>query len=88
MKFNILHFSMIICVFINAKDSYLVIRNKFLKFVLKLDNYRTKRILNNIGKQIDTMHYGTIMKIYNISYKYNTLTYDEQELFQNIGGFL
>ena len=88
MKFNILYLLTLIYIFVNAKDSYLLIRNKFLKFFLKLDNYRTKQIFNNIGIQIDNMHYGAINKLCNISYKYYTLSYDEQELIQNIGFFL
>lgn len=73
---------------INAKDPYLGIRNNFLNFFLRLENYHVKKIFHNIGKYIDNSHYKSIGTLSNISCKYNTLSYEEQELLQAINFFI
>jgi hypothetical protein len=82
MNFIIILISLFYCV--SSRESYLIIRNNFLKYSLKLQNYRLNKIINNIGYKLHTMHCASLDKLYNISYKYYTLTYDEKELLEGI----
>ena len=82
MNFIIILISLFYCV--SSRESYLIIRNNFLKFSLKVQNYRLNKIINNIGYKLHTMHCSSLDKLYNISYKYYTLTYDENELLEGI----
>ena len=86
MKFFLLIISLFY--FVNSRESYLILRNNFLKFSLKLENYRLKQILNNVGNNLQTLHYLSLEKFYNLSYKYYALTHDEKELLEGLMFFL
>ena len=82
MNLIIILVSLFYCV--SSRESYLIIRNNFMKFCLKLENYRLKQIINNIGYNLHKMHYTSLDKLYDLSYRYYTLTYDEKELLEGI----
>jgi hypothetical protein len=73
---------------ISANGCYLLTKNNFMKFYLKLENYYLKKILNDFGCSIDKLHTLTCNQINSLSIKYNTLSYEEKEMLEVIGFFL
>ena len=74
--------------FIHSRESYLTIRNNFLKFYLKLENYRLKHFFHRISNTVNKIHYCTIDKFYHVSYKYYTLTESEKDLLEAVMIFI
>jgi hypothetical protein len=74
--------------FIHSRDNYLTVRNNFLKFYLKLENYRLKYFFHRISNCVNKIHYYTIDKFYDISYKYYTLTENEKDLLEALTIFI
>jgi hypothetical protein len=72
---------------VHANHCYIFTKNNFMKFYLKLENYYLK-MLNEFGCRIDSIHTFTCNKINSLSYKYNTLSYEEKELLELIGFFI
>lgn len=73
---------------IYANECYLLTKNNFMKFYLKLENYYLKKMLNEFGCRIDKVHNFACNKINSLSYKYNTLSYEEKEMLDVIGFFI
>jgi hypothetical protein len=89
MKFsNILILFLFFLININANGCYILTKNNFMKFYLKLENYYFKKILNNVGCRIDNLHSFTCNKINSLSIRYNTLSYEEKEMLEAINFFL
>jgi hypothetical protein len=83
-----LFFLLLLCLNNNyASECYLQTKNNFMKFYLKLDNFYLKNIFIKLGCSIDKIQSITCNKIYNLSYKYNTLSYEEKEMLEVIGFF-
>ena len=74
--------------FVNSRESYLIMRNNFLKFCLKIENYKLKQIINKVALDFQKIHYNSLESVYNVSYKYYTLSSDELELLEGIMFFI
>jgi hypothetical protein len=72
----------------NARESYLILRNSFLKFNLKLQNYHLRQILNNLSNNINKIHLLTLDRYYNYTFKYHSLSYENKELLDTMSLFI